>query len=174
MKTAARAARWQPAYIGLGSNLDDPARQVKLAIDACARLPNTKVVSCSRLYISKPFGPIEQADFVNAVVGAVTQLTPEQLLVELRRVETLLGRKPGQERWGPRRIDLDLLVLGQERRVTASLQVPHPGLAERDFVLYPLNDIAPHLEIAGLGRVRDLFERVPNRGLEPQIAMTTA
>ena len=93
-------------------------------------------------------------------------LTPEDLLDALRVLEKQLGRQPPRERWGPRVIDLDLLVVGAEKRATDVLKLPHPGIAERDFVLYPLADIAPELEVPGLGRVGRLRERVANRGVK--------
>ncbi len=167
MSAAAPSARWLPAYVGIGSNLDDPASQVQHAIGRCARLPATRLIARSHLYISKPLGPVSQSDFTNAAIGLLTQLSPEELLGELRAVEVLMGRATAHERWGPRRIDLDLLAVGQETRTTTALQLPHPGIAERDFVLYPLREIAPQLCIVGVGRVAELCERVANRGIEP-------
>jgi 2-amino-4-hydroxy-6-hydroxymethyldihydropteridine diphosphokinase len=102
---------------------------------------------------------------VNAVAGLVTRLSPEELLAELRGLERELGREPPRERWGPRLIDLDLLVLGRETRATPELTLPHPGIGERDFVLYPLADIAPEMDVPGLGRVASLRRRVANRGV---------
>jgi 2-amino-4-hydroxy-6-hydroxymethyldihydropteridine diphosphokinase len=157
--------RWLPAYVGVGSNLAEPRTQVARAFDALARLPATRLIARSPLYHTPPFGAVAQPTFVNAAAGLLTQLTPEELLGALRRLETELGREPPRERWGPRVIDLDLLVMGAERRATESLTLPHPGIAERDFVLYPLADIAPDLEVPGLGRVARLRERVVNRGV---------
>jgi 2-amino-4-hydroxy-6-hydroxymethyldihydropteridine diphosphokinase len=158
--------RWQPAYVGIGSNLDEPHRQVERAFDALARLPQSRLVLRSPSYRTRPLGDVEQPAFVNAAAGLLTQLTPEALLAELRRVELELGREPARQRWGPRRIDLDLLVLGGETRTGESLTLPHPGIAERDFVLYPLADIAAQLLVPGLGSVAALRERVANRGIE--------
>ena len=104
--------------------------------------------------------------FVNAAAGLLTQSTPEELLDQLRQLERELGRAPPRERWGPRVIDLDLLLVGREVRATDSLTLPHAGIAERDFVLYPLADLAPDLDIPRLGKVRVLRERVANRGIE--------
>jgi 2-amino-4-hydroxy-6-hydroxymethyldihydropteridine diphosphokinase len=159
-------ARWLPAFVGVGSNLDEPARQVERAFDALAKLPATRLVLRSPLYRTPPFGEIPQPAFVNAVAGLLTRLSAEELLDALRATERELGRTPPRERWGPRVIDLDLLVLGRETRATDALKLPHPGIAERDFVLYPLADIAPDLEVPGLGRVASLKERVANRGVE--------
>jgi len=159
-------ARWLPAYVGVGSNLSDPAAQVRHAFAALAKLPGTRLVASSPLYRTQPFGEVVQPAFVNAAAGLLTQRTPEELLADLRALERTLGREPPRERWGPRVIDLDLLVLGREIRATAELTLPHAGIAERDFVLYPLGDIAPDLDVPGLGRVAVLRERVANRGIE--------
>jgi 2-amino-4-hydroxy-6-hydroxymethyldihydropteridine diphosphokinase len=96
----------------------------------------------------------------------VTQATPEELLNQLRQLERELGREPPRERWGPRVIDLDLLVFGREERATETLTLPHAGMAMRDFVLYPLADLAPDLDVPRLGRVAALRDRVANRGIE--------
>ena len=156
---------WQPAYIGVGSNLSDPRAQVLAACARVAQLPLTRVVMTSRLYGSRPFGPIAQPDFVNAVVGALTQLDPVALLAGLRAIETAMGRPVQHERWGPRVIDLDLLSFASERRAAAALTLPHPRIVERNFVLYPLAEIAPDLQLPGLGRVAELAGRLPGEGL---------
>jgi 2-amino-4-hydroxy-6-hydroxymethyldihydropteridine diphosphokinase len=156
---------WHPAYIGVGSNLDDPRSQVLRAFARLAQLPTTRVVLTSPLYISKPFGPVVQPEFANAVVGVLTQLDSRALLTELRSLETVMGRPEKRERWGPRVIDLDVLVYGQERRNDPELTLPHPGIVERNFVLYPLADIAPDLDIPGLGQVTELKRRVASEGL---------
>jgi 2-amino-4-hydroxy-6-hydroxymethyldihydropteridine diphosphokinase len=156
---------WHPAYIGLGSNLSDPRAQV---LKACARLtelPLSRVLLTSPLYRSRPLGTVAQPDFVNAVAGVLTQLDPEALLAALKALEAALGRKPQHERWGPRIIDLDLLSHGRERSSEAALTLPHPGIVERNFVLYPLADIAPDLDLPGLGRVAELKKRVTPEGL---------
>jgi 2-amino-4-hydroxy-6-hydroxymethyldihydropteridine diphosphokinase len=157
--------RWLPAYVGVGSNLADPEAQVRRALPALAELPDTKWIVSSPLYRTAPLGAVVQPAFVNAVAGLLTQLSPEHLLTQLRELERELGREPPRERWGPRLIDLDLLVVGRETRATAALTLPHPGIAERDFVLYPLADIAPDLDVPGLGSVAALRARVPNRGV---------
>jgi len=156
---------WLPAYVGVGSNLDDPQAQVKRAVQALAHLPGSRLIVSSPLYRTQPFGEVVQPAFVNAVAGLLTQSTPEELLAALRTLERELGREPPRERWGPRVIDLDLLVVGREQRATETLTLPHAGMAMRDFVLYPLADIAPDLEVPGLGRVAALRDRVANRGL---------
>lgn len=165
-RVASTPARWLPAYVGIGSNLSDPERQVRAALAALGALPGSRLVARSPLYRTKPFGEVVQPAFVNAVAGLLTQRTPEELLADLRALERKLGREPPRERWGPRLIDLDLLVVGREVRATAELTLPHPGIAERDFVLYPLADIAPDLEVPGLARVSQLRGRVTDRGIE--------
>jgi 2-amino-4-hydroxy-6-hydroxymethyldihydropteridine diphosphokinase len=159
-------SRWLPAYVGVGSNLADPKLQVVRALQALGNLPGSRLIVSSKLYRTQPLGEVAQPAFVNAVAGMLTHLTPEELLAELRALERELGREPSRERWGPRIIDLDLLVLGRETRATDSLTLPHPGIAARDFVLYPLADIAPDLEVPGVGRVAILRKRVANRGIE--------
>jgi 2-amino-4-hydroxy-6-hydroxymethyldihydropteridine diphosphokinase len=159
-------ARWLPAYVGVGSNLAEPAQQVTRALRALADLPRTVLVVSSPMYRTQPLGELAQPAFVNAVAGLLTQSTPEELLASLRSLERELGREPPRERWGPRLIDLDLLVVGRETRATDTLTLPHAGIAERDFVLYPLADIAPDLEVPGLGRAAMLRDRVANRGIE--------
>jgi 2-amino-4-hydroxy-6-hydroxymethyldihydropteridine diphosphokinase len=160
------ATRWLPAYVGVGSNLGEPREQVVRALQALRHLPGSRLVVSSPLYRTQPLGAIEQPPFVNAVAGLVTQSTPEDLLAALRALERELGRAPPRERWGPRLIDLDLLVLGGETRASETLTLPHPGIEARDFVLYPLADIAPNLEVPGLGAVAALRGRVVNRGIE--------
>jgi 2-amino-4-hydroxy-6-hydroxymethyldihydropteridine diphosphokinase len=157
-------ASWQPAYVGIGSNLDDPAAQVSAAIERLAHIRLTQRVAVSSRYRTAPFGSVDQPDFVNAVVGLLTQLDAVGFLTELRAIETSMGRIRG-ERWGPRVIDLDLLVFGCERREDAVLTLPHPGIVERNFVLYPLAEIAPDLEVPGLGRVTELKARVGAEGI---------
>ena len=158
-------ALWRPAYVGVGSNLEDPRAQVLRAISRLARVPRTRVELTSPLYRSRPLGPIVQPEFVNAVVGLLTQLEAPALLAELHALEGALGRPAAHERWGPRVIDLDLLSYARERRSAPALTLPHPGIPERNFVLYPLADIAPDLDLPGLGRVAELAGRVTAEGL---------
>jgi 2-amino-4-hydroxy-6-hydroxymethyldihydropteridine diphosphokinase len=157
--------RWIPAFVALGSNLDDPERQVERAVAALADVPRSRLVSRSSLYRSPPFGPVVQPEFVNAVAGLLTTLDARAMLGELKALERRLGRETPVVRWGPRRIDLDLLIHGDARVDEPEIQVPHPGLAERAFVLIPLAEIAPDLEVPGAGRVRTLASRVEASGL---------
>jgi len=156
---------WQPAYVGAGSNLSNPRSQVRAALARLAQLPSTRVPLISALYASRPLGPIAQPDYVNAAAGLLTQLAPQALFEELKAIEAAMGRPAEHERWGPRIIDLDLLAYGRERSVDPQLTLPHPGIVERNFVLYPLAEIAPDLELPGLGRVAELKGRVTSEGL---------
>lgn len=157
---------WWPAYVGIGSNLGDSRAQIERAYLALDRLPTTRVIRRSPIYRSVPFGPVSQGDFLNAVAALVTQLSIDALWVCLRELEQELGRASGRVRWGPREIDLDLLVHGQGELACDTLTVPHPGISERDFVLYPLLDVAPELWIPGVGRVESLAARVADRGMQ--------
>lgn len=141
------------AFIGIGSNLDDPRGQVEVAITLLNELPGCQVLRQSSLYVSAPFGGVEQADFVNAVVELETTVPPSILLVCVKELERSRGRDLAAQRWGPRILDLDILVYGDQIVDSADLKIPHPGIAERNFVLLPLREIAPTLVIPGLGPV---------------------
>jgi 2-amino-4-hydroxy-6-hydroxymethyldihydropteridine diphosphokinase len=160
---------WVPAYIGVGSNLGDSLARVRAAFDALAQLAGCRLVATSRLYRTRPFGPVQQGDFINAVAGVLTQLSAQQLLAGIRGIETAAGRLRS-ERWGPRTLDLDLLVFGDQRIDTPELTVPHPGIAERGFVLAPLVDIAPTLQVPGVGLAEQLLQRLPDDGIAEVIA----
>lgn len=155
------------AYVGIGSNLDGPKRQVRAAIDAIAQLPRSTFLRASRLYRSAPWGKADQPAFVNAAAAVATVLSPRELLDALLAIERAHGRARDGERWGPRVIDLDILVYGDARIDEPGLHVPHPHLAERAFVLLPLADLDADLEIPGQGRVRALLERVDATGCTP-------
>lgn len=162
----ATATHWVPAYIGVGSNLDDPAAQVRRALAALAELPDSRVVATSRLYGNPPLGPQDQPDYVNGVAGLLTQLPAATLLQQLQALETRLGRvRVAGDRWGPRIIDLDLLVYGTRTQAEPGLTLPHPGIPERNFVLFPLLDIAPHLVVPGQGSVTVLAAGASAEGL---------
>lgn len=133
------------AAIGIGSNLGDPPRNVRAALAALARVG--EVQAASRLYASKPWGKTDQPDFCNAVALLDTRLEPRGLLAELKRLETELGRTPG-ERWGPRLIDLDILTYGDLILDEPDLQIPHPRLYERAFALVPLAEVDPRFSAA--------------------------
>jgi 2-amino-4-hydroxy-6-hydroxymethyldihydropteridine diphosphokinase len=154
-----------PAYVGIGSNLRDPVKQVRAACQALAALPSTLLVRCSSLFGSHPLGPSDQPDFCNAVAGILTELTVSALHSALRVLEQQMGREPSRQRWGPRVIDLDLLAYAELRRVDPELTVPHPGIAVRHFVLQPWREISPDYTVPGLGRVSTLAARVSTEGL---------
>jgi 2-amino-4-hydroxy-6-hydroxymethyldihydropteridine diphosphokinase len=128
-------------YIGVGSNMDDPVRQVRKAIDALRAVGEVVVVSS--LYRTAPWGKLDQPEFINAAVGVDTQLAPRALLHALKWLERELGREENSERWGPRRIDFDILAYGDQRVDEGDLVIPHPRLRERAFALVPLAEIAP-------------------------------
>lgn len=157
---------WWPAYIALGSNLAEPRVQVERGFEALARLAGTRVYSRSRLYATKPFGSVPQPDFVNAAAGILTQLDPHALLAALKRLESELGRERPVQRWGPRLIDFDLVAYADVCIDETDLTVPHPGVPQRNFVLYPLRDIAPDLLLPRMGVVRQLAERASSEGLQ--------
>jgi len=148
---------WVPAYVGIGSNLDDPERQVQAAFHALSLLPDSRLVARSATLRNPALGPQPQPEFVNAVAGLLTRIPPVDLLDALLDIERRQGRdRRSDARWGPRRIDLDLLVYGDLILDTDRLVIPHPGIASRNFVLFPLLEIAPGLRIPGLGPVRRL------------------
>lgn len=151
---------WTPAYIGIGSNLDNPKAQVERGFDALSNLSRTRLVAKSRLFCSAPLGPQDQPEYVNAVAGLLTQLDARSLLKELKALEQAQGRESPTVRWGPRLIDFDLLVFGSARIDSDDLTIPHRGVAERGFVLQPLMDVAPDLDIPGFGRASLLAHRV--------------
>jgi 2-amino-4-hydroxy-6-hydroxymethyldihydropteridine diphosphokinase len=128
-------------YVGIGSNMDDPVRQVRKGIDALRALGEVALVSS--LYRTAPWGKTDQPEFVNAAVALDTNLRPRPLLHALKWLESELGRDEQGERWGPRRIDFDILAFGNERIDDGDLVIPHPRLHERAFALVPLAEIAP-------------------------------
>lgn len=132
------------AWIGLGSNLDHPRRQVLSALEDLAGLPLTELSDCSSLYGSRPVGPQDQPDFVNAVAVLDTRLSPLALLDQLQALEQR-HRRVRQRHWGPRTLDLDLLLYDNQVLDLPRLVVPHPWLAERAFVVQPMLEIAPEL-----------------------------
>ena len=147
------------AYIGIGANLGDPVAQVRQACrDLAERLPESRLMACSRLYRNPPLGPQEQPDYVNAVACLHTRLSARGLLSALQAIERHHGRDRSHnpQRWGPRTLDLDLLLFGDQVIHEPHLTVPHPGIAQRNFVLYPLLEIAPDLCIPQLGAVSAL------------------
>lgn len=153
-------------YIGLGSNLDAPRRQIESAIDELQRLPASNWQAVSPLYRSRPVGPQDQPDYVNAVAKLDTRLQPLALLDMLQGIEQAHHRRRDGERWGARTLDLDVLLYGDEIIDSARLTVPHAEIARRSFVLRPLHDLTPDLVIPGLGGVSDLLAQVATTDLE--------
>ncbi|HSH28390.1 MAG TPA: 2-amino-4-hydroxy-6-hydroxymethyldihydropteridine diphosphokinase [Thiohalobacter sp.] len=153
------------AWVGLGSNLDDPVAQVRRALAELDAIEATYLLHASSLYASPPMGPPDQPEYVNAVAGLLTTLAPETLLDALQAIEQAHGRVRTGERWGPRTLDLDLLLYADLQLESARLIVPHPGLRQRAFVLHPLAEVAPELAVPGLGRVRELAQACPAEGL---------
>lgn len=154
-------------FIGLGSNLADPEDQINRARIAINQLKLSSEIAFSSLYNSPPMGPKNQPDYTNAVMQISTSLQSMVLLRALQTIENMQGRerKPGQ-RWGARTLDLDLLLYNQEQIKLPDLIVPHIGLADRSFVLYPLQEIAPELMIPELGRLSNLVAHCPLNGLK--------
>ena len=143
-------------YIGLGSNQGDAIDNVCRAIEELGRSSSIRLQRCSSLYRSAPVGYLDQPDFVNAVCQASTSLSAEDLLEELQQLEQKAGRRRDGVRWGPRVLDLDLLLYDNAILESETLVVPHPRMHQRAFVLYPLQEISPGLQIPGRGSVDKL------------------
>lgn len=135
------------SYIGIGSNQQDPITQAQQAIRALQHLPQSKLTNCSSLYSSTPMGPQDQPDYVNAVAEIETQLSAIELLNALQAIELDQGRVRKDNRWGPRTLDLDIILYDNQQINTERLTIPHYGMHEREFVLYPLMEIAPNLTL---------------------------
>ena len=150
------------AFVGLGGNVGDAAATLRLALAALDALPMTRLVKASSLLQTAPVGGIAQADFINAVAELDTALPALDLLHALFAIERAHGRDRSREqRWGPRTLDLDVLIYGDEIITLDGLSVPHPRMAERRFVLAPLAEIAPDVMIPGIGRVDRVFAGLP-------------
>lgn len=132
-------------YLALGSNLADPLHQVQAALDALAAIPETTLVVSSAFYRTPPYGPPDQPDYLNAAVALDTALLPEKLLDHTQRIELEQGRVRKDERWGPRTLDLDIMLFGNQTLATPRLTVPHYDIANRAFMLVPLLEIAPDI-----------------------------
>jgi len=155
------------AYVGLGGNVGDVEDTMMEALMAIDGLPQTSIRTQSRLYRSPPWGRTDQDDFINAVVELRTRLAPRVLLDYLLEVETRFGRVRGEDdKWGPRTLDLDLLIFGEESLDLPGMHVPHPRMHERGFVLVPLAEIAATLLIPGRGQVSDLLAAIDSSGIE--------
>lgn len=147
---AASAVARVRAYVALGSNLDQPVARIRRAFQALDSIPLTRLAEHAGLYRNPALGP-PQPDYVNSVAALDTGLAPHALLAALQAIEEAQNRARGGLRWGPRTLDLDLLLFGAQSIETADLIVPHPHLHERAFVLFPLHEIAPRIEVPGHG-----------------------
>lgn len=154
----------QCAYIGLGSNLNNPLEQVKKALKSINHLPFSTIVQTSSFYFTQPWGVTDQPAFVNCVVAVKTQLSPVDLLHSLLQIEDQQGRVR-EVRYGPRTIDLDILLYGKEIILSSELEIPHPRMLERDFVLYPLIEIAPDLLLPNGDLLMKYKTICPDRGI---------
>jgi 2-amino-4-hydroxy-6-hydroxymethyldihydropteridine diphosphokinase len=152
-------------FIAIGSNLNDPVGQAQRGIEALKQIPRTRLLRASQLYSSSPMGPQDQPDYINAVVEIETDLSPLELLNYTQAIELDHGRVRKDQRWGPRTLDLDLLLFGQQIINSERLTVPHYGIKVREFVLYPLAEISPHLTLPDGTELADLLLQVDRNGL---------
>lgn len=170
------------AFVGLGSNLGEPCRQLENALVALGKIRQTRLLRHSGFYASKPWGILDQPDFVNAVAELETALDPVELLDELLMVEQRAGRRRDSTRWGPRVIDLDLLLYGTRQIKGEGIEVPHPRLCERSFVVLPLAELVPDLTVPGRGSIADAVAgvgsdgcvRLPDQGGAVQLAKSSS
>jgi 2-amino-4-hydroxy-6-hydroxymethyldihydropteridine diphosphokinase len=153
------------AWLGLGSNLDGPTAQLQLAHQHLNETTDIEVLRVSSLYRTTPWGDEEQGDFVNAVVQIKTSLSPLALLHVLQSIEDEMGRQRNDRRWGPRVIDIDLLLHGESVVQSAELELPHARMHERAFVLLPIAELEPNLEIPGRGVIADVLTELDCSGI---------
>lgn len=153
-------------FIGLGSNLENPKQQIQLALQELDNVKQTALVKTSEFYSSKPLAGISAPDFVNAVAQIETELNPFDLLFELKELEKSHNRRPSFY-WGPRTLDLDILLYDNMVLQSENLTIPHLEMHKRDFVLVPLASLEPELVLPNnLGHIRDLLKNVPSNGLK--------
>ncbi|MCB1760157.1 MAG: 2-amino-4-hydroxy-6-hydroxymethyldihydropteridine diphosphokinase [Gammaproteobacteria bacterium] len=167
---AVSSGDWSKVFLGLGSNLQSPRDQILRAFRALQQLPESRDAVCSPFYASLPMGPADQPNYINAAVRLLTRLPAERLLGEIQSIENAQGRVRGR-RWGARTLDIDLLLYGQEIIDRPELQVPHPGIPNRLFVLRPLLDLEPLLSIPQFGLASLLAERLEAAGADPPVAV---
>lgn len=153
------------AWVGLGGNTGDPVATLRAAFTAIAALPETELLRQSSLYRTPAWGPVAQPDYINAVGLLETRLDAGELLAGLLEIERAFGRLR-LERWGPRSLDLDLLLYGDEVIDVPGLRVPHPHLHERAFMLVPLLEVDPQASIPAIGRARDALAALASGGIE--------
>jgi len=153
------------AYIGLGSNLSEPIEQVKNAVNEIRNIAQSQVLSVSSLYLSKPMGPQDQDDYINAILALETSLSAIDLLDTLQVIENKAGRVRKENRWGARILDLDIILFGNDIINTERLTIPHYGMTEREFVLLPLVEIAPKLNLPNGDSVKTLSQNIANNDI---------
>lgn len=162
-------------YIGLGSNLNHPVQQLQQALRALQGIAHSRLLSASSLYQSAPLGPQDQPDYINAVACLETSLEPEQLLDALQAIEQQQGRiRAGVERWGARTLDLDILLYGEQSILSERLNIPHPEIKNRSFVLLPLQEIADNLPLPDGGSVQECLQQLaaePLQRIDSPLAM---
>ena len=165
MVTRHRGGQQTTAWIGLGTNLGDGPLQINKALELLRQEPSIRVLRSSPLYISRPWGVTLQPDFTNAVAELSVECEPLQLLARLKHIEQFMGRDPSVGRWGPRIIDLDLLLLGDTILHLPGLTVPHRRMHQRAFVLLPMFELEPDLSIPARGSVRACLGRIGQQGV---------
>ncbi|EGK6346328.1 2-amino-4-hydroxy-6-hydroxymethyldihydropteridine diphosphokinase [Salmonella enterica] len=150
-------------YIAIGSNLASPLEQVNAAVKAIGEIPDSRIVAVSSFYRTPPLGPQDQPDYLNTAVALDTTLAPEELLNHTQRIELQQGRVRKAERWGPRTLDLDIMLFGDEVINTERLTVPHYDMKNRGFMLWPLFEIAPELTFPddGVALTQLVYQHVP-------------
>jgi 2-amino-4-hydroxy-6-hydroxymethyldihydropteridine diphosphokinase len=153
------------SWLGLGSNMQQPVRQIQVALNRLGEAEGIEILATSSFYRTTPWGDEQQDDFINAVVQIETSLDPETLLCVLQAIENVMGRQRSARRWGPRLIDIDLLLYGASRQRSTELEIPHPRMHERAFVLSPLAELNANLEIPGRGNVARLLQRLDCSGV---------
>ncbi len=153
------------AWLGLGSNLQQPAEQLRQALDRLGDTEGVEILATSSFYRTPPWGDEQQDDFINAVVQIETGLAPIPLLRVVQSIENEMGRQRSERRWGPRLIDIDLLLYGDQQYRSAELELPHPRMHERAFVLMPLSELDESLEIPARGTVEKLLQQLDCSGI---------
>ena len=154
------------AFLGLGSNLQQPKEQLRSALKRLAEADRVELLRVSSFYRTPPWGDELQGDFINAVAEIETDLQPLPLLRVLQSIEDAMGRARSGRRWGPRKIDIDLLLYGDQQCNSTALVIPHPRVFERAFVLVPLSEIEADLEIPGHGVIGKLLKDLDCSGIE--------
>ena len=149
-----------PVWLAIGSNLASPLQQVNAALDALAQIPDTRILAVSAFYRTPPLGPQDQPDYLNAAVALETALEPEALLDHTQRIELQQGRVRKDERWGPRTLDLDIMLFGDRVITTPRLTVPHYDMKNRGFMLWPLFEIAPDLSFPEGEALKAVLQRL--------------